>query len=399
MKFNRKIVIPAMVAVAVLAAGGILIHAAVHSANKDKPVNVLTNSRVSAVSSKTEKAAEPDAQVSILAAGDNIIHNCVYNDAHQYAGGKGYQFTQMYSPVESMVKKADIAIVNQETLLGGTEMGLSSYPCFNSPQEVGQALVDIGFDVIGSANNHSMDKGFKGIAKTCEFWKKESGIVMAGLYENADDYNKIAYFNKNGVRFAFIAGTAVSNGIPKPKGKSFCVEDNLNDILEKTTQAKKNAEVVIVYMHWGVEYTNKPIASQTQFAQKLADSGADIIIGSHPHVIEDMAWLTSKDGRKVLTSYSLGNFISAQNQFQTMVGGIESFNIKRQNGKISIEQAKFTPVVTYFRPGFSNFKVYPLSDYTNSLASTHGLRARGIDMSPEHIEKYVKSVISSEFYN
>lgn len=341
-------------------------------------------------------AAEPEQTAAFLAAGDNIIHNVIYWDALAVTGGKSYDFHPMYADVKSEVKKFDFAFVNQESILGGTSNGLSSYPQFNSPQEVGNALVDTGFNIISTANNHSMDRGFAAVTSSCDYWKNKPSVITAGTYKNKEDYDQIPVLSKNGIKLAFIAGAWDLNGNNKPSGKNWCVETDFTDILKKTVLARKMADVVVVSMHWGIEYENSPCSLQKTQAQQLADAGADIIIGNHPHVIQNIEWIQSNKKRSIV-AYALGNFLSGQDDFRTMVGGFLELKIVKKGGTVTLENPSFVPVVTCYENSGRNFRVRLLSNYTNSIAANHSLAQKGVDMSPNHIKKYVKSIISPEF--
>lgn len=356
-------------------------------------------------SSKASAAAEPaashpgpDFSVSLIAAGDDLIHNQVYDDAGRNAGGKGYDFTPMFRYLKPLVGACDFGFVNQETLLAGAALPLASYPCFNSPTQVGTALIRTGFNLISQANNHSMDKGFTGIRATCAFWAAQPNVVMSGIYTSQEDYDRIRTLKKDGATVAFIAGTSVNNGIPKPKGKNWCLEDDFSSILAKVKEARKTADIVLVSMHWGVEYQNEPTDSQKDQAKQLAEAGADVIIGNHPHAIQPVEWITTGT-RRTLVVYALGNLISAQDQFITMVGGLLRMQISRKNGVLSIGSVRYTPIVTWYSGSYSGYCAVPLTDYTDKMADTHGLTAKGVDMSPAHVKKYVRSVVSSEFFS
>lgn len=365
--------------------------------NKGEPSSSAADS-----SSQQASSVLPDFEVSFLAAGDNLIHNTVYFDANRAAGGSGYVFTQMYEDVKGDVSGSDFAYINQETILGGTALGLSNYPLFNSPQEVGDALRQTGFNLISEANNHSLDKGFTGITNACEYWKNKTGTVMDGIFENQEDSQKVRVLEKKGVKLALISDTWNTNGNAKPTGKNWCVETDFNDTLAKVKEARNQADVVLVAMHWGTEYSTKINSEQQQQAQQLADAGADIIIGNHPHVIEPVQWVTSSDNRRVIVAYAMGNFISNQLDFENMVGGMLQLKISRKDSAIMLSGVKFVPVVTYFEhgsKGVCNFKTVKLTDYTQTMAAKHALTASGVNMSPAHVQSYVKSIISPEFYS
>ena len=400
----------AIIVIAVLAAILTGSYAVYHFFNPSENQKMLFNSQ--AASSKTNpqvtsKAAESssvpavpvkkDVTVSFVAAGDNLIHAVVYRDAKTNAGGYGYDFKPMYALVKPEIMKNDFAFINQETLLCGGVLPLSTYPAFSSPTEVGDAVIDAGFNLINNANNHSLDKGYKGIQAASAYWNSKSGLIMDGIYTSQADHNRIRILEKKGVKMALVSDTWYTNGISIPKNEPWCTETNFNDVLNKVKEARKMADVVLVSMHWGNEYHTDVCNDQKIQARKLAEAGADIIIGNHPHSIQNLEWITTKDKRKVIVAYALGNFISGQDKFGTMIGGILEMKITKSDGKITLGSAVFKPVVTYYEPGYKNFRICPLSQYTGAMASKHFLTQKGVDMSPSHIEKFVNSVISPEF--
>lgn len=336
-----------------------------------------------------------DTTVTFLAAGDNIIHEAVYKDALNVLGE--YNFEPMYEKIAPEIHNADFAFINQEGLLGGTSLGLAGYPLFNAPQEAGVALVNTGFNLISQSNNHAMDFGFKGIVNTCTFWKQQSGAVMAGISSSAIESENIPVLTKKGVKIALIAYTWSLNDIKYPAGKEWCVDTDFNNVLIKIQRARLLADVVLVSVHWGDEYSTVVNHEQKSQAQKLADAGADIIIGNHPHVIENISWINAADGRKTICAYAMGNLLSSQSFFENVIGGMLELTIIKSNSKIALQGARFVPIVTHYEKGYKAFKVYLLSDYSVALAANHGI-ADTADLSPSKIKSYVKSIISPEFY-
>ncbi len=306
--------------------------------------------------------------VTLKAVGDNLIHSSLIKA----------DFDDFYSGIKEYISDADLRMINQETMFIKDKSKYSGYPCFGTPTGVGKAMKKAGFNIITCATNHSLDKGFTGIKDTVEFWKKyeDNGIVMAGIYDNEDDANEITVTEANGITFAILNYTYSTNGIKIPTGKEFCVNMLDNDkIKSDIKKAKKLADFVIVCPHWGVEYTHTPTKDQTALAKKMADWGADAIIGNHPHVVEPLEIIVNKKGKEVPCFYSLGNFISAQNKQSTMLGAIAevTFSKNKVTGEKSID-ATMTPIVTWFNKSYTKFKTYLLKDYTDSLSKTHGLR-------------------------
>ncbi len=317
---------------------------------------------------------EPDRIVDFIAVGDNLIHGAIYYDSE--VRHQGYEFDELYEEIKPYVQAADVAYINQETILGGTELGLSHYPMFNSPQEIGTALVNTGFDWIASSSNHSMDKFEEGIISSENFWEQYPEIVTTGLNRTEEERYQDKFIERNGVKFGVLGYTYGTNGIPLPEGKDYLVNIYSEERLREDVEALQGkCDAILVSMHWGIEYSTIPSEEQRYFAQLLADLGVAVVIGEHPHVIQPMEWVEGKNGNQTLVIYSLGNFMSAQDGDLNMLGGMASWSI-RKNGKtgaISIENVKFYPTVTHFEPVFTKFKSYLLKDYTDELASQHGL--------------------------
>lgn len=317
-------------------------------------------------------------KLSLVAVGDNLIHAPIWRQAKARAGGEGYDFTAAYQPVAELIADADLAYINQETPLGGEALGLGNYPLFNSPQELGTHLVDMGFNLISQANNHVLDAGRRGFENTISFWRAQPGVVMAGIV--ADDTDDVLQILEcKGLKVAFLAYTYGTNGLALPASYPGSVK-YIDDELIKTELAAANeqADIVIVSMHWGAEYQAKPNAEQRRLAQLLADNGADIVIGAHPHVLQTAEMLTAADGREVPVFYSLGNFISAQDQPATMLGGLAELDMtyNKATASLRIDHMAVLPLVTHYTGVYDNITVYPLSTYTKEQADAHGIRLK-----------------------
>ncbi len=347
---------------------------------------------------QTTQQAELLSKVSFVAVGDNLIHDTVYEQAAARSSG-GYDFTDAYERIAEYIEKPDVAILNQETIIS-TEHNVSSYPMFNSPVEVGEEMLEIGFDVFNIATNHSLDCGEKGLISAINFWKNKNAITC-GAYLNAEDMSNIPTHEVNGVRIAYLGFTDSANGLSLPSDSDVILVRAADESLlqQRIIKAKEIADVVIVSAHWGNEYTHEPTDSQRELAEKLAMWGADVIIGTHPHVIQPVEYITNQDGRKTLVAYSLGNFISAQNRGPRMLGGMLNFEIVKNNttGEVVLENVKFSGVVTHYGYGCSNIRVYPLEAYTEELASKHGVLSKTSDFSLRYLYDILNEVIDKQF--
>jgi poly-gamma-glutamate capsule biosynthesis protein CapA/YwtB (metallophosphatase superfamily) len=303
---------------------------------------------------------ELTTHLTLGAIGDILIHDWVYEDAFST---KGYDFKPMFQHVKEELQKPDLLLANQETVLGGVEMGLSSYPTFNSPQEVGDALIDAGVDIVSTANNHSLDKGEKGIQSSIAYYEKV-GLPYVGFFKNKEDQNTLRVLNNQGVKLAFLSYSYGTNGIPVPKGKDYLV--NLIDrehMKAEIHKAKEVADVVVMSIHWGNEYQRIPTEDQKSLAQFLVDEGVDIVFGHHPHVLQPMDMLTTKDQRTAFIVYSLGNFISGQMRDYKDIGGLATIDITKkvnQNGtSIKLSNPQFSPTYVSSKH-LQQYRVVPL---------------------------------------
>ncbi len=314
-------------------------------------------------------------KVTLLAVGDNLIHDAIYKQANAQAGGEGYDFSSCYENLADTISSADIAIINQETIIDPSK-NPSTYPCFNSPPQLAEHMLDIGFDVFNLANNHTLDRGSDSLKNCLEFWAEKDAVTV-GAYKNSDSSHQVATITKNGIVFGFLGATETTNGLKlAPDAESVLVLGQNEEFLEqKVKKADKLCDIVVVNIHWGVEYTHTPTARQRELAEKLTSWGADIIIGHHPHVIQPVEYHTALNGNTSLVFYSLGNFISAQNRAPRMLGGMAKIELVKDFTDFStkIESVELDGVITHYDTPFKNIRTYLYDQYTPELAKKHGV--------------------------
>lgn len=324
-------------------------------------------------------------EVSLVACGDNLIHHTIYKSA--YNNGT-YNFLSIIENIKPYISNFDLAFINQETILGGEELGLSSYPRFNSPYEIGDAIVDAGFNLISLANNHTLDRGEEAIRNSIKYWQKQDVIYSGSEIENR---SHMKLFTKNNIKFAFIAYTYGTNGIPIPKGKDYLVnlfsyEKAKNDI----EKVKQDVDVIIVSMHWGNEYHDYPSEKQIEEANFLSQLGVDIIIGHHPHVIQPFD-IINDYGTNTYVIYSLGNFLSDQNGIDRLIGMAYSLNIKKSienNIKIiTIDNPVAKLLYTYKND--NKFKIIFFDELNSSILPQYN---NYFAKKKELIQKYNKTI-------
>jgi poly-gamma-glutamate synthesis protein (capsule biosynthesis protein) len=315
---------------------------------------------------------ESTSKVTLLAVGDNLIHIEVVQSGKQTDGT--YNFDSLYANLADEIKDADIAVINQETILGGKDFAYSGYPNFNSPTEIGDAVINSGFDVILHATNHTMDKGLKGVENTMDYWKQHPGITVLGINKSLEESKKIPIIEKNGIKIAMLNYTFSLNGYSLPKDKPYLVnlldKDKMSEDIKK---AEELADFTIVYPHWGTEYVYEATDTQQDLTEFFYEQGVDLVIGTHPHVIEPVEWIETTSEHRMLVYYSLGNFMSYQKEAPRMLGGMANITITKDASGTYISEADITPIVTHYEQGPSAFSLYKLSDYNEALAQVHGV--------------------------
>lgn len=324
-----------------------------------------------------EVKKDKDYTAKVFMVGDALIHSAVYDDARQSDGT--YDFTSMLSSIKPISSKYDLAYYNQETILGGKDLGYSNYPRFNSPQEVGDAFVDAGFNLVSLATNHTMDKGEQGVLNSVSYWKTKSGVVSSGQWSSDEERNQsiTTIHEVNNIKYAFISYTIWTNGLNTPTGKEY-----LNNVYsEEKAKADIDAvrdkvDFVIVAMHWGTEYSFKVDAKQEEIANYLSSLGVDLIIGAHPHVIQTVEYINNK---KTFVVYSLGNFISDQNDIDNFTGLAFEVTLKKHvdvddrvtNSVVEPKAELVYTTTTKVRGVNHNFKVVPYPNLTDNELKNH----------------------------
>ena len=325
-------------------------------------------------------------EASLIAVGDYLIHSSVYKDANRLANGDGYDFKPMISYIKEIVSNYDIAYYNQETILGGSELGLSDYPTFNSPYEAGDAMLDAGFNLVSLATNHTMDSGKKAVENSCKYWQSKENVLTAGSYCSEEERNKINIKEINNIKYTMLNYTYGTNGMPVANDYLVNVWptdiDNINNpekdtkyqaykkqVKEDIDKVKDKVDFLIVAMHWGVEYTHEPTAYEKDMASYLASLGVNLIIGTHPHVIQPVTWIDD-----TLVIYSLGNFISAQYQNKSTCTNYKCTtelmtslkiekDIKNNQTSIKITNVENELLYNYYNQStWRNFKIIPFSN-------------------------------------
>ncbi len=326
----------------------------------------------------SQSTSEEGQKVTLMAVGDDLVHTSVIESGKRSDGT--YNYDHLFTDILKDINDSDLAVINQETVLGGSELGYSGYPKFNSPKEIGDAIVRAGFNVVLHATNHAMDKSEAGMQNSINYWKKQKDVTVLGVNETEEEYNSVKVIEVKGIKIAMLNYTYSLNGQPLPKNREYMV--NLLDkekIRKDVALAKEQADFVIVFPHWGTEYVYEPSNSQKMWTKLFLETGVDLVIGAHPHVIEPVEWFTREDGHKMLVYYSLGNYVSGQNEYPRMLGGMAKITIERKDGgKPEITDASVTGLVTHYEKKFANLQVCKLADYTDQLSSKHMIQGMSV---------------------
>ncbi|MDD3304685.1 MAG: CapA family protein [Bacilli bacterium] len=298
--------------------------------------------------------------LDMIMVGDALIHANVFNDAKS---SNGYNFKPMFEYVSDTIKSYDLAFYNQETPFAGKDIGYSGYPSFNTPSKYGDDMLDMGFNLVSLATNHTMDKGATGAINSLEYWNSKD-VLAVGSYLSLEDRNKINIKEKNNIKYTMLAYTLTTNSAI-PAGKSYLL--NMYDKAKATediNKVKDQVDLLIVSMHWGDEYQLQPNARQKEIATYLASLGVDIIIGTHTHSVQPIEYI---DGTLVI--YSLGNFISSQLYEDNLIGLMPTLKVTKtiedNESAIEISDLEATLIYTYY-DNHRNHKVIPFDKLTSN---------------------------------
>ena len=350
--------------------------------------------------------AEPqDKRVSFLACGDNIVHDAVREDAQKRANAEnpGFNFYDMYAGVKDEIAAADISFINMEGCVGGASLGYLGYPNFNAPNQIGEAFVKLGFDVVNLLNNHTLDYDEVGYKNTINYFNTLPVLTIGGYTKS--DYDNLRIIDKNGVKIAFLSYTNIMNydsttWLPRelPANSEYFISLAKDaDIKRQITAAKAEADFVVVSMHWGAEDSFYPDGEQKRLAQLCADMGADVVVGHHSHTVQPAKWLTGKDGNKTFVAYSLGNFISTMHYSQNMAGVMLSLDfVIEKDGTKYVDAPTLIPTVCHYSLQRDALQIYRMSEYSEALAATHGSTLQN-SFSYAILKKYITDNIDAQF--
>lgn len=299
-----------------------------------------------------------DGEAELVAVGDLLCHNAILDQGRREGG-----FDFLFAHVLPLLESADLAVLNQESVLVSDPGRISAAPPFGAPLALGQAVADAGFDAVTLANNHALDQGSAGLTDTQSFYEN-AGVAVLGV-------GGACTVIENSVCLALLNYSYGTNGHPMPENGAVSLLDDEARIREELRSARTGADAVVVFVHWGTEYAAEPDSKQRRWAQLFADEGADLVIGTHPHVLQGVERLTGASGHETLVFWSLGNFVSNQQSAETNLGGLARVRFFKDEDGCRIEDYALEGLVTHQERGLTC--VYPLAKYTDALAARHSL--------------------------
>lgn len=351
-----------------------------------------------------EPTPTPVPSVSLTMVGDMLMHTPVEESALQEDGT--YDFSAIFAETTELIQEADLALVNEEVIIGGEELGISGYPAFNAPFALGHELVEVGFDVMCHATNHALDKGKKGLLSCINFWKKSyPEIAVLGVHDSRESQDSIYIYEQEGIKIAILNYTYGTNGIPLPEDMPYAVDMlEQEKVVADIAKAEEMADFTIVCPHWGTEYVLGTSSMQNKWTEIFLENGVDLVLGTHPHVIEPIEWVTDEEtGQEMLVYYSLGNFVnwtssSGEGIANRMVGGMAQVTVERNEaGEVSISEYDVEPLVCHLQQGTNGVTVYPLKEYTAELASVNEIIKQDANFSLEYCEELCEKVWGAEY--
>lgn len=350
-----------------------------------------------------ETTPSPTPQTLTLSmVGDMLLHAPVSRSGRERDGS--YEYDSLFTHVKNDISASDVALINEEVLLAGEQFGISGYPSFNGRFEVADAIENAGFDVVLHATNHSMDKGKQGLLSCLKNWRKNHPeIKVTGMYDTKKKAEKITYVKKNGICLAILNYTYGTNGLPLPSDMPYAVNLLTRErVKADVKKARKKADFIIVCPHWGTEYYTGISEAQKEWSEFFLRLKVDLVIGTHPHVIEPVKWLKGKNGHKMLVYYSLGNYVNASsrrdsNVYKQFCGGMAKVTIQKDtSGKTRITEAGFVPLITHWKYG-GKISTYLLADYTRKKAEKNHLAQISSGYSYDNVVQFFRKTISKKF--
>lgn len=307
--------------------------------------------------------------ISLVAAGDILMHNTVIA-AGKY--GDVYNFDQLFAPVKHLIEEGDYASVDLESALAGPSSGYTGYPAFNSPDSIADALKNTGFDLVVTANNHCMDRGYLGALRTLDVLRK-AGLDTTGTFKTAAEKKNFLIKDIRGVKVGFLAYSYGTNGIALPADKPYFFNSlEQYKVMTDIITLRPHVDLLVLILHWGVEYSPYPTEQQRKLATLFFKQGADVILGSHPHVVQPME-IMKINGQDKFVIYSMGNFMGNQVGVERNSGVILNLRFTKNTADDSTILTGVTAIPTFIHPydvdGQRMFRVFPVEETIKAIQS------------------------------
>lgn len=318
--------------------------------------------------------------ITLTAAGDILMHNTLIWSGEQANGSYNFDF---FAPIKSLIEEGDYASTNLEAALAGPSSGYTGYPQFNSPDEVATTLKKSGFDLVVTANNHVLDRGFQGAIRSLEVLRN-AGVDTLGTYKNNHESETLLIKDIRGVKVGYLAYTYGTNGLHIPQDSPYLVKlFDRSKILNDIALMRPQVDVLVLILHWGVEYSPQPSDEQKKMAREFVEAGADVILGSHPHVIEPMEVLKVGDQNKFII-YSMGNIVGDQHGIERNSGIVLKLKFTKDfsTGRISLDEATYIPTYShaYNEQGKRKFRVVPIEQTIQAIKENRDPYLTGADI-------------------
>lgn len=347
-----------------------------------------------------KRTPQVDNSIRLIATGDMLAHDSINSNAKT---ADDYDYTKFFAQVREYTTKGDIRFCNQEGLSAGEAFGITGYPSFNAPKAFPRDLQAIGCNTINLANNHMADKGQTAIDETIASWEALKPLAVSGANRTVAERDTVRYIETKSIKVAYVTFNEINNNRSTPEHAITMLNDT--NITTLITEARTNADFVMVSVHWGSYEGNSEVGPiQTEWTKKIVNLGADVVIGTGPHVLQKAEWQDGLDDRKVFVWYSIGNFLSAQLALKERIGGIAVMKLeKTTNPKIPVKVAKVGFLPTYMHYDWSaadrvaenlttrtNFALYPLNKSADVLSRS------GFKTTPSVQEKYVRDTLGPD---
>ncbi len=357
----------------------------VTSVQTEAATSAETDALTSSDTSITTPSDAPSNTLRLVMVGDVLMHDPVIASG---VTDSGYSYGHLFENITDEIADADIAMLNQEVIIAGEKYGIGGYPCFNAPMELADAIAEAGFNVAVHATNHTLDVGKAAMLSCLENWQtKYPHIEVVGMHDSERDAEHISIIEQNGIKVAILNYTYTIN---RAGTAALAKDPYLVDLLDEdrirndTKTASEAADFVIVAAHWGTEYSHVPSSSQKRWAKLMLECGVDLVLGTHPHVIQPVEWLEDGEGNKMLVYWSLGNFVNCTSEKgpgkgARMLGAMADVEIRKDTkGTVYIGSASAIPLVTFINYGERGITTYKLSEYTESMHEDN----RAVDIDP-----------------